>query len=97
MESKKLSEVVKENVGRPTYDYLLIDCPPTLSLLTINALVAADAVLPSQDRSGRGGGEPLPPAGRNVTLYCLQRPLFLLPCASLMSQFPKPSVHQCFH
>lgn len=33
------------SVIRDEYDFILIDCPPSLGLLTINALTAADSVL----------------------------------------------------
>ena len=37
---KKMIEKVKNS-----YDYILIDCPPSLNLITINALTASDAVI----------------------------------------------------
>ena len=39
----RLKEAINDIVG--DYDYIFIDCPPSLSLLTVNALTAADSVL----------------------------------------------------
>ncbi|HSX14481.1 MAG TPA: ParA family protein [Candidatus Saccharimonadales bacterium] len=36
---------LKQALADLDYDYILIDCPPSLGLLTINGLVAADSVL----------------------------------------------------
>jgi chromosome partitioning protein len=43
LRERRLLQAVSKVQGR--YDYILIDCPPSLNMLTVNALVAADGVL----------------------------------------------------
>ena len=42
----RLKKAIAAHTGRsPRFDYILVDCPPSLNLLTLNGLAAADSVL----------------------------------------------------
>lgn len=48
--NEKRSYLLRDALRQPAidsfaFDYILIDCPPSLNLLTVNAMVAADSVL----------------------------------------------------
>jgi chromosome partitioning protein len=47
MQSAKREVRLKEAISKVSeaYDYILIDCPPSLNILTLNALIAANSVL----------------------------------------------------
>ena len=45
MENREARLKMVLSVVREKYDYILIDCPPSLGLITIDALVASDTVL----------------------------------------------------
>jgi chromosome partitioning protein len=40
---QRLKQAIESSIG--SYDYILVDCPPSLDLLTVNALIAADSIL----------------------------------------------------
>ena len=47
LDMKDKENILKENLNlvKDNYDFIIIDCPPSLSLLTINALTAANTAL----------------------------------------------------
>ena len=42
---KGRTTILRDSIKGMEYDYILIDCPPSLNLLTVNALAAAKSVL----------------------------------------------------
>lgn len=40
-----LKDIIEDNNLREKYDYILIDCPPSLNILTLNAMTCANSIL----------------------------------------------------
>lgn len=47
MQDMNIQHILKEKLSsvKDNYDFILLDCPPALGMLTVNAMTAADAVL----------------------------------------------------
>ncbi len=47
IDSEKREYILKKEIDwiKDDYDYIMIDCPPSLSMLTVNAMTTADSVL----------------------------------------------------
>ena len=43
--ARAIDDLISPETSSWSYSYILVDCPPSLNLLTINALVAADGVI----------------------------------------------------